>query len=76
MQVMKTSSTLLGLEFPDTLSSMASFALTYLNQSRWKKTEELAVLIIKTKKRMPGLEHSQMLNNMANLALTHLNQDW
>ena len=40
----------LGLEHPDTLTSMANLALTFWNQGRWKKAEELEVQVVETRR--------------------------
>ncbi|KAK4241610.1 hypothetical protein C8A03DRAFT_30191 [Achaetomium macrosporum] len=64
----------LGLEHPDTLTSMANLASTYLNQGRWKEAEALGVQVMETKKRVLGLEHPDTLTSMANLAWTYRNQ--
>jgi tetratricopeptide (TPR) repeat protein len=66
----------LGLEHPDTLTSMASLASTYRNQGRWKEAESLFVQVIETRKRVPvlGEEHPSTLASIANLASTYRNQ--
>ena len=74
MQVMETSSRVLGAEHPDTLSSMANLALTFGNQGRWKEAEELFVQVMETSKRVLGAEHPYTLTSMANLASTYGNQ--
>jgi hypothetical protein len=53
--VMETRKTVLGPEYPDTLSSMAGLSDTYQGQGRW--TEALL-----------GPEHPSILINMSNLA--------
>ena len=68
MQVIETSSRVLGLEHPSTLTSMANLASTYRNQGRWKEAEELFVQVMETRKRVLGLEHPDTLTIMANLA--------
>jgi hypothetical protein len=40
---METFDRMLGMEHPDTLTSMANLALTFLNRGRWKEAEELSV---------------------------------
>jgi hypothetical protein len=67
---MKTSSRVLGLEHPVTLTSMGNLSLTYRNQGRWKEAKELFVQVMETRKRMLGSEHSFTLTSMANLAFT------
>jgi tetratricopeptide (TPR) repeat protein len=64
----------LGLEHPDTLTSMANLASTYRNQGRWKEAESLEVQVMETRKRVLGEEHLDTLVSMNNLALTFLNQ--
>jgi hypothetical protein len=48
MQVMETMQKVLGPEYPDTLISIGNLALTYSNQGRWKKAEELGVQVMET----------------------------
>ncbi len=64
----------LGLEHPDTLTSMADLASTFWNQGRWKEAEELGVQVMETRRRVLGLEHPNTLTSMANLASTFWNQ--
>ncbi|KAF8538287.1 acyl transferase/acyl hydrolase/lysophospholipase [Trichophaea hybrida] len=61
VQVMETSSRVLGQEHPDTLISMANLASTYRNQGRWKEAEELEVQVMETRKRVLGQEHPDTL---------------
>jgi Tetratricopeptide repeat len=75
VQVMETSSRVLGAEHPSTLTSMANLASTYRNQGRWQEAEELDVQVIKTRKRVLGAEHPSTLTSMANLAWTLKYQD-
>ena len=51
VEVMKTQKRVLGREHPDMLTSMASLALTYGNQGRWKEAEELEVEVMEMRKR-------------------------
>ncbi|KAJ5737117.1 uncharacterized protein N7483_002242 [Penicillium malachiteum] len=74
MQVMGTRKTKLGVDHPDTLSSMANLALTYIDQGRWEEAEQLLVQVIKTYKTKLGVDHPDMMTRMADLALTYMNQ--
>jgi hypothetical protein len=67
----------LGTEYLDTLTNITNLALTYRNQGRWKKAEELKVQVIETRKRVLGTEHPDTLINMNNLThtLKHQNHD-
>ncbi|KAI3316921.1 hypothetical protein HD806DRAFT_399973 [Xylariaceae sp. AK1471] len=65
---------LLGLEHPETLSSMANLASIYRNQGRLKEAESLEVQVMDIRKTVLGLEHAETLSSMANLALTYWNQ--
>ena len=71
VQVIETSSRVLGNEHPSTLTSMANLASTYWNQGRWKEAEELEIQVIEIRKRVLGDEHPDTLISMANLAHTH-----
>jgi hypothetical protein len=53
---------------------MASLALTYQNQGRWKEAEVLEVLVMETVKRVLGAEHPSTLISIGNLASTYRNQ--
>ncbi|MCJ1344811.1 hypothetical protein MMC31_003014 [Peltigera leucophlebia] len=64
----------LGIEHPDTLTSMAQLASTYRNQGRWKKAEELEVQVMETRERVLGLEHPDTLTSIGNLASTYRDQ--
>ncbi|KAI9789841.1 MAG: hypothetical protein M1816_005758 [Peltula sp. TS41687] len=74
VQVMETSSRVLGQEHPSTLTSMANLASTFWNQGRWKEAEELEVQVMETSSRVLGQEHPDTLTSMANLASTYRNQ--
>ena len=67
---MEARKRVLGLEHPDTLTSMANLASAFWYQGRWKKAEELEVQVMETRKRILGLEHPDTLSSMANLAFT------
>ena len=61
----------LGVEHPDTLSSIANLAMTYCKQGRWKEGEELQLRVVETSKRVLGVEHPSTLFSMANLTSTY-----
>jgi tetratricopeptide (TPR) repeat protein len=73
-QVMETRKTVLGVDHPSTLTSMANLASTYRNQGRWNEAEELEVQVMETRKRVLGAEHPSTLTSMGNLASTYSNQ--
>jgi tetratricopeptide (TPR) repeat protein len=73
-QVMETRKNKLGLDHPDTLTSMANLASTYRSQGRWEEAEQLEVEVMETRKNKLGLDHPGTLNSMANLASTYWNQ--
>ena len=68
MQVVEMGERVLGVEHPDTLTSMANLALAFWNQRRWNEAEELEVQVMETEKRVLGAEHPSTLTSMANLA--------
>lgn len=74
VQVMQTTTRLLGNEHLDTLISMNDMALTYSNQGRWTEAEELRVQILHITKRVFGDEHPETLTALGNLASTYWNQ--
>ncbi|KAF2633298.1 kinesin light chain 3 [Macroventuria anomochaeta] len=74
VEVMQTSKRVLGDEHPDTLTSIANLASTYMKQGRWSKAEKLEVEVMKTSKRVLGDEHPHTLTSTANLASTYRNQ--
>jgi len=74
VQVLETSKRMLGVEHPDTLTSMANLASTYQEQGRWTEAEKLEVDVLETSTRVLGVEHPDTLTRMANLASTYHNQ--
>jgi hypothetical protein len=70
MQVMETRKRVLGVEHPDTLSSMADLQSMYRNQGRWKDAEELEVQVMETRKRVIGPGHPDKLASMVSLVHT------
>ena len=67
---METSKTKLGVDHPDTLTSMANLASTYRSQGRWDKAEKLDVEVMETSKTKRGSDHPDTLSSMNNLAFT------
>lgn len=51
---MEVGKRVLGEEHPDMLTSIANSALTYQEQGRWKKAEELEMQMIETGRRVLG----------------------
>jgi tetratricopeptide (TPR) repeat protein len=51
VQVLETRKRVLGLEHPDTLTSISNLALMYRDQGRWAKAEELQVQVTEIRKR-------------------------
>ena len=67
---METRRRVLGEEHPQTLTSMASLAVTYMNQGRWTEAKALQERVLKTLRHVLCEEHPDMLTSMANLAHT------
>ncbi|KAK4060877.1 hypothetical protein Trihar35433_9802 [Trichoderma harzianum] len=65
---------LLGADHRDTLSSMHSLALTYMNQGRWKEAEDLCMQVVEIRKMKLGADHPQTLTSIGSLALTYWGQ--
>ena len=61
---------MLGKEHPDTLASMASWAITCWNQERWDEAENLERQVMEIRSRVLGHRHPDTLMVMANLAHT------
>ena len=74
VEVMQMRQRVLGVEHPDTLTSIANLASTYRNQGRWKEAEDLDVQVMETSKKKLGADHPVTLTSMANLASTYRNQ--
>ena len=74
VQLTEMTSSVLGTEHLDTLSSAAWLASTYQSQGRWKEAEELNVKVMEIKQRVLGEEHPGMLTSMSNLALIYQSQ--
>ncbi|KAH7336155.1 hypothetical protein BKA65DRAFT_527080 [Rhexocercosporidium sp. MPI-PUGE-AT-0058] len=53
----------LGADHPDTLTSMASLALTFWNQGRWEEAEKLELKVMETSKTKLGADHLNTLTN-------------
>ncbi|KAL5331275.1 hypothetical protein ACEPPN_000804 [Leptodophora sp. 'Broadleaf-Isolate-01'] len=71
---METCQTKLGVDHPDTLSSMAHLASTLWNQGRWIDAEKLQVQVMEKSKTKLGVDHPDTLSSMDNLAATYGNQ--
>ena len=65
VQVMDMSKKLLGVEHPNTLTSIESLASTYSNQGRWNEAEQLNVQVMDMRKKLLSAEHSDTLTCMA-----------
>jgi hypothetical protein len=70
VQVMETSSRVLGDEHLSTLTIIANLASTYRDQGLWKEAEKLFVQVMETRKRVLGDKHPDTLKSMNNLAFT------
>ena len=57
-------------DHPDTLTSMANLALTYMKQGRLDAAEELGVQVMELRKMKLGEDHPDTLTSMHNLAFT------
>jgi Tetratricopeptide repeat len=74
VQVTETRKTVLGLEHPDTLTSVNDLALAYSAQGRWVEAEKLLVQVVETSKTVLGPEHLDTLKSISNLAHAHSKQ--
>ncbi|KAK4931865.1 hypothetical protein LTR66_016011, partial [Elasticomyces elasticus] len=73
-QILETRKTKLGVDHPDTLTSMVNLASTYGNQGRWEEAEQLEVQVMEARKTKLGVDHPDTLTSMVNLASTYSNQ--
>ena len=73
-QIVAHNKEYLGLEHPETLTSAAVLALTYLNEGRPKEAEELGMQTLETRRRVVGLEHPATLTSAADLVLIYSKQ--
>lgn len=71
---MEISLRLFGSEHPDTLSTIANLASTYMKQEMWSAAEELPVQLSEARERVIGPNHPSTVLCMSNLALTYRNQ--
>jgi Tetratricopeptide repeat len=55
----------LGVEHPDTLTSMNNLAISYGNQGRLMEAVELHEKVLKVRKRTLGVEHPDTLGGMS-----------
>ena len=58
----------LGLDHPDTLTSMANLASTYGNLGKWDEAEKLFVDVMNARKTKLGSNHPDTLSTMTSLA--------
>ncbi len=70
MLVVETRKRVLGQEHPDTLNSMASLALVYRGQQRWKEAELMEEQVRETRMRVLGHDHPDSMTSMVNSAST------
>ncbi|KAF8252047.1 hypothetical protein K440DRAFT_658315 [Wilcoxina mikolae CBS 423.85] len=68
MQVVEARKGVLGLDHPETLTSMHILASAIFEQGRWKEAEELGVQVVEASKRVLGHDHPDTLISMSNLA--------
>jgi len=73
-EVIETRKRVLGLQHPDTMSSMANLATTYSKQARWMEVEEQLIQVVEQTKTTLGLEHPLTVATIKNLASTFWNQ--
>ncbi|KAF8345351.1 hypothetical protein F5887DRAFT_1282603, partial [Amanita rubescens] len=66
--------TTLGLDHPETLTTIHNVAVAYRNQGRWDEAEKLQVEVMNTRKAKLGSDHPDTLTTMDNLASTYWNQ--
>src|SRR5204862_537642 len=66
--------TLLHIDNPSTLTSIANLASAYRNEGRGEEAEDLFAQVMETSKRVLGIEHPSTLTSIANLASTFLSQ--
>ena len=64
----------LGVEHPDTLTSMHNLASTYFRQGKFQEAVDLEEKVLEATRRTLGVEHRDTLTSMNNLALTYCNQ--
>jgi hypothetical protein len=71
VEVIETRKTKLGVDYPDTLSSMANLSVTYSMQGKEDKAKPLKVQVIEISKTKLGADYSNTLLSIANLASTY-----
>ncbi|KAK0613579.1 hypothetical protein B0T14DRAFT_437191 [Immersiella caudata] len=74
IQAMRAMKKVLGLEHPDTITSMNNLASTYWGQGRLAEAEGLQVQAMEMRKKVLGPEHPDTITSMNNLALTYRGQ--
>jgi hypothetical protein len=65
----------LGVDDTNTLASMNSLALTFLDQGRRGEADRLQVQAMKACKSKLGVGHLDTLTSINNIAVTYLNQE-
>jgi hypothetical protein len=60
----------LGVDHPDTLTSMGNLASTLWRQRQWKEAEDMEMRVMETRQRVLGYEYPDTLMAMGNLAFS------
>ncbi|EPE02605.1 kinesin light chain [Ophiostoma piceae UAMH 11346] len=74
VEALKICKKILGVDHPDTLTSMSNLASTYWNQGRWEEAEKLEAQVMETSKKILGVDHPDTLTSIQNLASTYSDQ--
>ena len=67
MQTLQLQETVLGLEHPDTLTSMSHLAVVLSSQGKYIEAEQMHQQTLELKQKVLGLEHPDTLTSMSHL---------
>jgi hypothetical protein len=64
----------LGVEHPDTLTSVANLASTLWSQMQWKDAEDMEVQVMEMRQRVLGHEHPDTLMAIGSVSFSLMSQ--
>ena len=71
IKVFDTRKRILGVENPDTITSMRNLAATYEKLGKYTEAEKLGIQVLDASNRILGVEHPDTISFMAHLAATY-----
>ncbi len=72
LKIVEARKRILGLEYPDTLTSMTDLAVTWREQGRVKEALEYKLQVVEARRKVFGPDHRDILLSMNNLAHSYM----